>query len=107
MLHVLPAVARPAGHDHGAGAGPIVVCGATGDPATPLDSTRRWPPRSRTAASSIVADQHTCYGVTACADDIINDYLVNLDVPPAETQCARTTVDTTVGTVVDTGGDTA
>ena len=33
----------------GAGAGPIVVCGATGDPATPLESTRNMAERSRTA----------------------------------------------------------
>ena len=34
----------------GAGAGPIVVMGTTGDPATPLASTAGWPTRSRTAA---------------------------------------------------------
>ena len=38
----------------------------------------------------VAADQHTCYGVTDCADDIIDDYLVDLDVPADETNCAPT-----------------
>ena len=92
----------------GAGAGPIVVCGATGDPATPLNSTRQMASTLEDGRLVvIVADQHTCYGVTACADDIINDYLVNLDVPPAETDCAPTTGDTTGDTTGATTGDTS
>jgi len=98
----------------GAGAGPIVVCGATGDPATPLNSTRRMASTLEDGRLVvIVADQHTCYGVSDCADEIINDYLVNLDVPPHETDCAAapdttgdTTGDTTVGTTGDTTVDT-
>ena len=33
------------------------------------------------------ADQHTGYGVNDCVDDIVHDYLVDLDVPPEETIC--------------------
>ena len=47
-----------------------------------------WPRRSRTAASIVIeADQHTCYGATPCADDIIDDYLVDLAIPAEETDC--------------------
>ena len=35
----------------------------------------------------IEADQHTCYGANACADQIIEDYLVDLVVPAEETDC--------------------
>ena len=47
----------------------------------------------------VVHDGHGCYDVTECADAIIDDYLVNLDVPPHETDCAPSpeTDDTTGG----------
>jgi hypothetical protein len=35
----------------------------------------------------VEADQHTCSGASQCADDIIDDYLVNLTVPAVETEC--------------------
>ncbi len=35
----------------------------------------------------IEADQHTCYGVDPCADELIDDYLVNLNAPPEVTEC--------------------
>ena len=72
----------------GTDAGPIVVCGTTGDPATPLDGTRRMASTLEDGRLVVVdADQHTCYRASGCADDIIDDYLVNLDVPPVETDC--------------------
>ena len=78
----------------GAGAGPIVVCGATGDPATPLNSTRGMASALEDGRLVvIVSDGHICYGATECADDIIDDYLVNLDVPPHETDCAPSSRD--------------
>ena len=46
----------------GAGAGPIVVCGTTGDPATPLDGTRRMASAIEDGRLVVVeADKHTCY----------------------------------------------
>ena len=71
-----------------AGAGPIVVCGATGDPATPLESTRNMAESLEDGRLIIIdADQHTCYGADPCADELIDDYLVNLNAPPPVTEC--------------------
>ena len=64
------------------------MCGTTGDPATPLESTRNMAEALQDGRLIVVeADQHTCYGVTDCADNLIDDYLVNLVVPPEETTC--------------------
>ena len=72
----------------GAGAGPIVVVGTTGDPATPLASTRVMAATLEDGRLVVVtADQHTGYGVNDCGDDIIHRYLVDLEVPPEETTC--------------------
>jgi hypothetical protein len=73
----------------GDGAGPILVCGATGDAATPLSSTRAMAAKLEEGYLIVVeADQHTCYGVSECADQIIDDYLVDLAVPAEdETNC--------------------
>lgn len=72
----------------GAGAGPIVVCGATGDAATPLESTRNMADTLEDGRLVIIAyDGHTCYQNDACATEVIDDYLVNLTVPPEVTLC--------------------
>jgi len=72
----------------GAGAGPIVVIGTTGDPATPLSGTR-------TAANSLEegtlvvvdANEHTGYSVSTCAQEFVHAYLVELEVPADGTEC--------------------
>jgi pimeloyl-ACP methyl ester carboxylesterase len=72
----------------GGGAGPILVCGVTGDPATPLQGTRTMAETLEDGRLVVIeADQHTCYGATSCADELIVDYLVNLTAPPVETEC--------------------
>ena len=72
----------------GAGAGPIVVVGTTGDPATPLASTRVMADTLEDGRLVVVtADQHTGYGVNDCGDDVIHRYLVDLEVPDEETSC--------------------
>jgi len=72
----------------GAGAGPIVVVGTTGDAATPLDSTRAMAAALEDGRLIIVtADQHGGYGANDCVSDLVDDYLVDLEVPPAESQC--------------------
>ena len=72
----------------GAGAGPIVVVGTTGDPATPLESTRAMAAALEDGRLIIVtADQHTGYGVNDCVSELVDNYLVDLEVPPAESQC--------------------
>ena len=72
----------------GAGAGPIVVVGTTGDAATPLDSTRAMAAALEDGRLIIVtADQHGGYGANDCVSDLVDNYLVDLEVPPAESQC--------------------
>ena len=72
----------------GAGAGPILVVGTTGDPATPLASTREMVAALEDGRLVIVtADQHTGYNVNDCVNDVVDRYLVDLDVPAAETEC--------------------
>ncbi len=75
----------------GKGAGPIVVVGTTGDPATPLDSTRNMASALEDGRLVVVsADQHTGYGVSACGDEAIEGYLLDPDgaVPPRELTCS-------------------
>ena len=72
----------------GAGAGPIVVIGTTGDAATPLASTRAMADTLEDGRLVVVtADQHTGYGVNDCVDQVVHDYLVDLVDPPEETDC--------------------
>jgi hypothetical protein len=72
----------------GAGAGPIVVVGTTGDAATPLDSTRAMAATLEDGRLVVVtADQHTGYNVNDCVDDVIHEYLIDLTVPEGETSC--------------------
>jgi hypothetical protein len=72
----------------GAGAGPIVVIGTTGDAATPLSSTRVMADTLEEGRLVVVtADKHTGYGENDCVDDVVHRYLVDLDDPPEETDC--------------------
>lgn len=72
----------------GAGAGPIVVVGTTGDPATPLSSTEAMAASLEDGVLVVVvADQHTGYGVNECSYDAIHDYLIGLSVPDDNTRC--------------------
>jgi pimeloyl-ACP methyl ester carboxylesterase len=68
----------------GAGAGPILVVGTTGDPATPLDSTRNMAKALEQGVLIVVdANQHTGYGVNDCVDNAVDDYLVDPTKLPA------------------------
>ncbi|MGH9272430.1 MAG: alpha/beta hydrolase [Ilumatobacteraceae bacterium] len=72
----------------GAGAGPIVVIGTTGDAATPLESTRVMADTLEDGRLIVVtADQHTGYSVNECVDDLVHAYLIDVEVPPEESQC--------------------
>jgi len=72
----------------GDGAGPIVVIGTTGDPATPFDSTVRMSNTLEDGRLVIVeADQHTGYGVNRCVIDVVNEALIDLNPPDDETEC--------------------
>ena len=66
----------------GRGAGPIVVVGTTGDPATPLESTRNMAKALEDGHLVVVtADQHTGYGVNTCVNDVVDNYLVDPAAP--------------------------
>jgi pimeloyl-ACP methyl ester carboxylesterase len=72
----------------GAGAGPIVVIGTTGDPATPLASTRVMADTLEDGRLIVVtADKHTGYGENDCVDGAVHRYLIDLEAPPEETDC--------------------
>ena len=72
----------------GKGAGPIVVVGTTGDPATPLDSTRKMALGLEKGMLIVVdANQHTGYGANSCVVKAVDDYLIKLTVPANETTC--------------------
>lgn len=72
----------------GIGAGPIVVVGTTGDPATPLEATRKMAKALEQGIFLIVdAQQHTGYGANPCIVNAVDAYLINLTVPKSETLC--------------------
>ena len=83
-----PEAQDPRAEITGAGAGPILVVGTTGDPATPLSSTENMAKKLEDGILVVVvADQHTGYGVNQCSYDTIDDYLVDLTVPEDGIRC--------------------
>ncbi len=71
------------------GAAPILVIGTTGDPATPY----QWSVEMAEVLSSgvlytVEADGHTAFLSVPCVDDVVIDYLVDLDLPSANSGCA-------------------
>lgn len=84
----LPASGDPRVPITAAGAGPIVVIGTTGDPATPLDSTRAMRDTLEDGRLVVVtANEHTGYGVNQCVIDVVNTYLIDLEPPDDDTNC--------------------
>ena len=72
----------------GAGAGPILVVGTTGDPATPLASSQNMAKDlEKGVLLTVVADQHTGYSVNQCSQDTVDHYLVELTVPAKDKRC--------------------
>ncbi len=62
----------------GKGAGPILVMGTTGDPATPLEATRNMDAALEDGRLVIVtAEGHTGYAPGSCSGDVIDEYLVD------------------------------
>jgi pimeloyl-ACP methyl ester carboxylesterase len=66
----------------GKGAGPIIVIGTTGDPATPIESSRKAA-RSLEGGLflTVKADQHTGYGLNTCVVETVDRYLIDLKAP--------------------------
>lgn len=71
------------------GAAPILVIGTTGDPATPY----QWSVEMAAVLSSgvlytVEADGHTAFLSVPCVDDVVIDYLVDLELPDENAGCA-------------------
>ncbi len=71
------------------GAAPILVIGSTGDPATPY----QWAVELADLLSSgvlytVEAEGHTAFLSVACVNDVVVDYLVDLQLPRAGSSCA-------------------
>lgn len=72
----------------GAGAGPIVVVGTTGDPITPLESTKRLAAElEQGVLVTVVGDRHTGYKLNGCVVKAVDDYLVDLTLPKSGLVC--------------------
>jgi len=72
----------------GVGAGPVVVVGTTGDAATPLKSSRKAAAALEEGILVVVdADRHTGYGLNQCIVDLVDGYLIRLEIPKNETVC--------------------
>jgi pimeloyl-ACP methyl ester carboxylesterase len=73
---------------HAAGAPPILVVGSTGDPATPYADAQALASQLRSGVLlTRVGDGHTAYPYSACIRSYVDDYLVQLTVPPAGSRC--------------------
>ena len=68
--------------------GPIVVIGTTNDPATPLESSQKM---TRSLEGGVLVkvtgNGHTGYTRSACAQKIVNRYLIDGEPPSAEVEC--------------------
>jgi len=85
----LPAPTAPRVDVTAAGAGPIVVIGTTGDPSTPLTSTKLMADKLEDGRLvEVTANQHTGYGVNSCVIDVVNKYLIDLEPPDDGTTCS-------------------
>jgi pimeloyl-ACP methyl ester carboxylesterase len=70
------------------GAAPILVIGTTGDPATPY----QWAVEMADLLASgvlysVEAEGHTAFLSVACVDDVVIDYLVELELPAEGSSC--------------------
>ena len=67
---------------------PILVVGSTGDAATPYENAVAVAERMPSAVL-VTAEQdgHTAYGSNDCVADIVERYLVRLELPAADTRC--------------------
>ncbi len=72
----------------GKGAGPILVVGTTGDPATPLSSSENMTKALERGVLLVVeADQHTGYSVNDCSQKAVDNYLITQKPPAVGTRC--------------------
>jgi pimeloyl-ACP methyl ester carboxylesterase len=80
---------RPAVKITGKGAGPILVVGTTGDPATPFDGTKNMAAALEGGVLLTVdANQHTGYGANSCAMETVDRSLIDLKMPEPGKVCS-------------------
>ena len=83
-----PATQDPEVTITGKGAGPILVVGTTGDPATPLSSSENMTKALEQGVLLVVdADQHTGYSVNDCSQKAVDNYLITQKPPAVGTRC--------------------
>ncbi len=71
-----------------AGAAPILVIGTTGDPATPYEwSVEMSDLLSSGVLYTVEAEGHTAFLSVPCADAVVVDYLVDLELPDQGSSC--------------------
>jgi pimeloyl-ACP methyl ester carboxylesterase len=72
-----------------AGAGPILVIGTTGDPATPYESSVRLADSLESGVLlTFRGDGHTAYEQgNICVDDHVDAYILTGETPPEGTEC--------------------
>lgn len=68
---------------------PVLVVATTGDPATPYEWGLGLADELETAVLvSVEGDSHTAYGSgNSCVDDVVDAYLLELDVPDGQVDC--------------------
>jgi pimeloyl-ACP methyl ester carboxylesterase len=80
--------AKPPVKITGQGAGPILVVGTTGDPATPFEGTKKMAAALEGGVLlTVKANQHTGYTASACAQKTIDAALIDDKLPPPDTIC--------------------
>lgn len=88
MCDAWPVPVDPSPPVTGKGAPAIVVVGTTGDPATPIESTRAMADAlEQGILVTVDAGDHTGYGRNDCVADAVDDYLVDLTAPAADLVC--------------------
>jgi pimeloyl-ACP methyl ester carboxylesterase len=71
-----------------AGAPPILVVGNTGDPATPLANAEEVAATLDDGHLLVVEmDGHTAYGSNRCATEVIDAYMIDLELPEPGARC--------------------
>ena len=90
-----PTTPKPLPTPRGVGAPPILVIGTTGDPATPYE----WAVSLSEQLESAVlltrhGEGHTAYrSGSACTDEIVDAYLIRLELPAAGASCDGPEID--------------
>ncbi|MDT9688299.1 alpha/beta hydrolase [Streptomyces sp. P9(2023)] len=73
------------------GAGPILVVGTTGDPATPYEGAERMAKELGAGVGVLVSNEgegHGAYGTSACVTRTVDGYLLDGKVPAYGTRCS-------------------